>query len=575
MDETASSDLKILAIPVLRDYWIATRAQSDFDNVYTLIMGSWASPTVSPYEKMAIARDGAKLLYEVGSFRKAWEMLKQAVEIIILACPRNLPQVDQSFIISTISGLSNDACAMGIAADVDLVEVLQTLESGRGLAVSLAHAANDDYQHLGPELQNVVADFEDCRAKLFFLSMSSGLIGLDGRSETSLGLVKSRAEIKKEFELLSKTVQEHPELEVVLQQPTVGMLQSLASNGPLVVVNSSQFRNDAILWRTLGARNTTLLVVMNWLWDLVVSRVCQELQLPSSKHDELHIPRLWWLPTGFFTQMPFHAAGDYFDGSSSDLMASRAISSYTSSFRMLSWARSKSLNLSNLKDGKLDGMIVTMALPRTKRRPRGTIFVRTAEEEADAIEHEAINISWLRKDKPSAADVVAELPAKNFMHFCCHGESDPKEPAQSHLKLFKRTTETIDDVRNIDRLAAKSVATASSQSSVLVVLSACFTADIQLDSHLDEGLHIGNAFQMAGFPHVIGSSWAASDAICPSWSRLFYLVLNHRITQNAQMGSLLLTNYDIALAYDMAVNKILREDPFWPILWAPFVHIGP
>jgi len=217
-------------------------------------------------------------------------------------------------------------------------------------------------------------------------------------------------------------------------------------------------------------------------------------------------------------------------------------------------------------------MIVTMAAPnpRVSRRPQtGTIFVRTATEEADAVEEEARHISWLREERPSAARVLEELPRKSFMHFACHGESDPFEPSQSHLRLFQQAVENDDDPRNVDRLTAASISTAVTDVSILAVLSACFTTEIRELSHLDEGLQIGNAFQIAGFPHVIGSLWAVSDVICPKWSRKFYSSLSNFMDMDP------LENDQIACAYHKAVVDAANEQPDFAILWAPFIHLGP
>ena len=144
-----------------------------------------------------------------------------------------------------------------------------------------------------------------------------------------------------------------------------------------------------------------------------------------------------------------------------------------------------------------------------------------------------------------------------------------EEPFLSHLKLFKSVAENDDDPRNVDKLTVETLSTAVSQSSVLAVLSACYTAEIRDVSQLNEGLHIGNGFQIAGFPHVIGSLWAVSDLTCPQWSRKFYSTLN-RLLEAAP-----LSNAHIAVAYHEAMVEIMKADPGAYLIWTPFVHIGP
>lgn len=613
INDKVISRMAILAVPILNEYYGLTRKPADFVTAYSLITTVWNSPNESPHVKIQIARDAAKVLYKAGRIREAWDHLKQAVEIIMLACPRNLPRDDQRFIISTLSGLSNDACAVGIAAGGDIHDLLQTLERGRGLAIALSHGASEDLRQLTPDLLQLLENFEDCKSRVYFSNPTTlSDLPKPNTGQPSPEIEKIRKDNQDEFEKLSKEVKKHPELQMILDPPAPNSFQALASEGPIVVVNSSGFRDDVILiteskistfqldhnsplllqrygqgvsaekvarnilelisrgdkgqWKGIWARNKTLQGMLMWLWDYIVNLVCQELELPLISGSPSDIERIWWLPTGFFTQMPFHAAGNYLDGSPREVMINRAISSYISSFRMLKWARSRSMNLSN---DSLEGMIVTMAAPKPRRPPSGTIFVRTAKQEADAVKEAAKSISWIQKDKPSVTDVMDELPKRRFMHFCCHGESDPYEPSLSHLKLFKKVVENEDDPRNVDSLTAGSVSTAVSRDSVLAVLSACYTTEIREMSHLDEGLQIANAFQIVGFPHVIGSLWAASDVVCPKWSRKFYSTLDDLIAK------IPLSNAHIALAYHLAVVEILNEDPDFAILWAPFVHIGP
>ncbi|CAF9903371.1 MAG: hypothetical protein GOMPHAMPRED_000214 [Gomphillus americanus] len=605
------SKMALLGVPILNEYYCLTHREPDFESAYALILQLWRSPSEGPHEKVWVAKYAAEILHEAGKFKEAWKFLQEAVEILVLAYPRDLPKQDQRFMISSLWGLSNDACALGIAADVDKSDVLQTLEKGRGLAVSLSHRANEDLQRLSPDLRELLAKFEDSKARVYYNDLISSLqLGTNGKS--LLREETMRRHCQKELTELSAKVKEFPELQMILDVPIVKSFQDLSANGPIVVVNNSKFRNDVILvtatgistfqldanspmmvqkyggqvtlqhvartilksitrgdellQRNIMTRNKILQGMLMWLWDYVVKRVCQELNLLTTTGASENLQRIWWLPTGFFTQMPFHAAGDFLDDMPSETMLDRAISSYISSFRMLKWAQSRSKNIPNTP---LNGMLVTMAAGNSKRTPQNTIFVRTAYQEVYTVQKEATKISWLWKDKASAADTMTELPQRAFLHFCCHGESHPDDASLSHLKLFKRVVGHDDDPLNVDKLDAGSISSALSDNAVLAVLSACYTTEIRDFSHLDEGLQLCNAFQIAGFPHVIGSRWAVSDAVCPGWSEKFYSQLNDSIE------AMPLRNAHIAVAYHAATVAIFKQYPELAILWAPFVHIGP
>ncbi|GAA0981742.1 CHAT domain-containing protein [Acrocarpospora macrocephala] len=103
---------------------------------------------------------------------------------------------------------------------------------------------------------------------------------------------------------------------------------------------------------------------------------------------------------------------------------------------------------------------------------------------------------------PTRANVMAHLPDCTIAHFACHGISDPADPSNSRLLL--------QDHRH-NPLTVASLIPINLEHARLVYLSACSTAlnwEVRL---LDEAIHLTSAFQMAGFPHVIGTLWAISD----------------------------------------------------------------
>ena len=51
---------------------------------------------------------------------------------------------------------------------------------------------------------------------------------------------------------------------------------------------------------------------------------------------------------------------------------------------------------------------------------------------------------------------------------------------------------------------------------------------------IDEGLHLVNAFQLAGFQHVIGTLWDVDDKLCGDVARIVYKhVLGAEITHES------------------------------------------
>lgn len=99
----------------------------------------------------------------------------------------------------------------------------------------------------------------------------------------------------------------------------------------------------------------------------------------------------------------------------------------------------------------------------------------------------------------------------------------------------------------------------------LAFLSACHTAR-GTSALADEAIHLAAAFQLAGFPHVVGTLWRLADDPAPDIAREFYQAL----TASAQGAG------GSARALHDAVQR-LRQDPAHAarLNWACYVHVGP
>jgi CHAT domain-containing protein len=109
-------------------------------------------------------------------------------------------------------------------------------------------------------------------------------------------------------------------------------------------------------------------------------------------------------------------------------------------------------------------------------------------------------------------------------------------------------------------LAVKQLATLDLSDAYLAYLSACTTAYGGTELP-DEVIHLASAFQLAGFPHVIGTLWPVSDAGALRMADLFYAHLDG--------GAL------PAEALHLSVRQIRKNYPDQPHLWASHIHLGP
>lgn len=85
-------------------------------------------------------------------------------------------------------------------------------------------------------------------------------------------------------------------------------------------------------------------------------------------------------------------------------------------------------------------------------------------------------------------------------------------------------------------------------------------------SYRSEAIHLGSAFQLAGFRHTIATLWPVGDRATGRVAEDFYRQVDpHRPA----------SSHDIAFALHAAVRRARDTDRFLPTNWAPLVHTGP
>ncbi len=192
------------------------------------------------------------------------------------------------------------------------------------------------------------------------------------------------------------------------------------------------------------------------------------------------------------------------------------------------------------------------------------------DEEASVVKDHVADHVFLREPDPSAEQtvpatphtptketVLEHLPSCRLVHFACHGVSDPSDPSRSRLLLHDHTK---------DPLTVASLSPVNLRHAQLAYLSACRTASIDQAELIDEAIHLTSAFQLAGFPHVIGTLWEIDDEIAVRVTREFYSGL--RTDQNV------LDTRRTAQSLHSAVRTIRDRLPRTPYLWAGYLHVG-
>ncbi|MGC0327302.1 CHAT domain-containing protein [Streptomyces sp. SAI-170] len=367
---------------------------------------------------------------------------------------------------------------------------------------------------------------------------------------------------------------EHPELGLLrpVREWEERELCAVAADGPVVLVDVSPYGSHALLVTessvdavplpgldpaTTAARRRTFeeaLVrletpgvsrrqsqraqqdvreTLGWLWQTVTGPVLD--RLPAAT-------RVWWSPGGRLGTLPLHAAQP--DGAPGAL--DRVVSSYTPTLRALDHARRR------LARPAGRGTLVVSVAQAAGQSP-----LPGAHHEAEQLARDLPGVTLLADARATHSAVVAALHDHAHVHFACHALGDTERPSGSRLVLHDHLQHPL-TVRDLARLRLPSVR--------LAYLSACDT--LRTSPELaDEAVHIVSAFQIAGFPHVVGSLWHVDDVIGAEVARGVYAALD--------AGDATLDVARTAEALHQAVRALRDTYPRTPSLWACQVHAGP
>ncbi|MFF8641321.1 CHAT domain-containing protein [Streptomyces sp. NPDC015345] len=594
---------------VLRLRFERTRAAADSTEERSVWEGAAESAAAPPWIRIRAARGAARLAASSDPGRAA-AFLERAVLTLPQVAPRRLRRGDQQHALGTDAvDLAADAAALALAApggtaSERAARALRLVEAGRAVLLSQALDTRDDLSELHvrhPELASRFVDLRD----LLDREQSAA-------EEAAAGAGQERHRVAAELEELMDRIRTLEGFTGFGLPPTLDALLSEAAHGPVVTYNISRYRSDALLLtgegitscplplltekalytqletfhQALGevtapdgdriAAQRSLRGVLEWLWEAAAEPVLSALAATpdmAARARPGELPRVWWAPGGLLGLLPLHAAGfhtDQGDAAPRRTVLDRVISSYTPTVRALRHARRSRLRSSPADEPRS----LIIAMPNTP----GLSPLAHAAEEARRIHPLLPRPVHLTapgptadgappppsRDTPTTDTVLACLPQYAVAHFACHAESDHTDPGQSRLLLNDHATTPL----TVAALARMNLTHAQ-----LAYLSACSTADPGSFDLLDEAIHLTSAFQLAGFPHVIGTLWPVSDRLAADIAESFYTHLTSMHPTPDPPGGTL-TPARSATALHHTIRAIRDRYPATPSLWAGHLHAG-
>ena len=302
--------------------------------------------------------------------------------------------------------------------------------------------------------------------------------------------------------------------------------------------------------------------VLKWLWYSAAKPVLQALKLlqkPPLEVPSRSLPRLWWITSDWIGRLPVHAAGDLKlraeQGAPSTVM-DNVVSSYTPTLRALQYSRSR---LDQVRRAASANSSLTramlVAMQKTPDRPELAKAVPEIERVQATLEPEMLSTT-LVSHVATRKTVVKNLRHCTIAHLACHGEADPHDPLRSKLMLQDW---------NFKPLRVGFLMRMEMSNCQLAYLSACQTAVSEDGLLVEEGLHLSGAFQMAGVPNTIATSWEILDEEAADVAASFYEGMrdeNGKIDIRRSARSL------------HAAIMGLRDSGSSPYIWGSYVHFG-
>ncbi|MFD1520290.1 CHAT domain-containing protein [Pseudonocardia yunnanensis] len=521
-------------------------------------------PTTPPSVRLGACRVWGRVAAALSHWDSAAAAFTEGVHLLPRVAPRNLTRADAEHQLARIDGVHVNAAACAVQAG-DAAGALTALEQGRGVLLTYALESRT-------ELTDLHATAPELAAEVQQLIQELDAVGEPLPTEEDPAVVlDTRHALSGRWDATLRRVRAVPGFERFGTPPSIGDLLPAARLGPVITVNVSEFRCDALVARPDGVRVVALPALdapdvadrtgaflqalelvetgdlvqrmegqavvretLAWLWDVIAGPVLDALGYTGSPRAGAPWPRVWWSPTGMLNFLPLHAAGHH-DGRGRAVL-DRVVSSYTPTLRALLHARSR--------PAAPDPALLAVALAET---PDQQSLPATVSE-ARALVREPGRAVHLVDAEARYDAVLAALADCGWAHFACHAISDPLSPSDSRLLLYDRSLA----VRDISKLRL--------QDAELAFLSACSTArgSEQLP---DEAIHIASAFQLAGYRHVVGTLWPVLDATAARLTQGFYD--RHRRGDPP------------AEALHSVVRELRAAQPLAPSVWAAHIHAGP
>lgn len=526
--------------------------------------------TASALTRALAARTWGEAAATIGAAHEAADGFAAAVNLLDGVAWRRLRRGDQERRLGQFVALACDAAAWAITAGQP-ERAVELLEQGRGVLLAQSLDERARYHDLAQA---------DERLAERLTVIDQALDQLPGADNPLLpeAQARRRAQLAAQRDVLLGQIRLLPGLADFLRPPEFARLRDAAVNGPVIVINVSRYRCDALIvtasgvttaglsqltgatavaravafmdalqqLTSAGTGQQAISATLPWLWDTIAAPLMRALQDAVSCYPQIsgQRPHIWWCPTGPLTFLPLHAAGRH--DTPGESVLDHFVSSYAPTLRLLRQAQQAPRPPADA------GIPLLVAMTSTP----GLAHLPAVTQEADEFATQFPDATRLCGPAATAAATLVALDGcPPYAHFACHGTQDISDPSAGRLALS-------DGPLSIGTISGLRL-----HGTELAFLSACETSRGGAEL-ADEAITLATAFSLAGYRHVIGTLWSISDTLAPLVASTVY----HALTQP---GGTRLDTSGTAQALDTASLALRESHRTEPWFWAPYIHIGP
>ncbi|TDL21763.1 TPR-like protein [Rickenella mellea] len=492
------------------------------------------------------------------------------------------------------SSLACDAAAAAMSEN-DPQMALSWLEQGRSIVwgqILQLRTPVDELRLAHPELAGELTQI----SQLLERGTSSEHFMTGQHDESREAAVQKHRQLARDWDRIVEQVRQNDGFQRFLLPKQFSELRCAAREGPVVVLNVSQYGCDALVIESLsehphhvrledfsyekaqtlrqslhnilssqhlraryddrGARpvfagkfrgDDGFRPILAELWKSVVKPVLEHLELLQiySPTEDKYL-RITWCPTGPLAFLPIHAAGLYNDdGTSSTSLPDIAISSYTPTLTALL------RNSQRATPDRSKFKFLAVIQPNTP----GVAALPSTLEELEVIRKHVPNSSVhvLEGVRATIAEVASGMDGCSWVHLACHGVQDTSHPMGSGLLLQNGRLE-------LSKIIQKRLDHAE-----FAFLSACQTATGDV-ARPEEAIHLAAGMLLAGYRGVVATMWSIRDDDAPFVADKVYTRLLDVGQPNGANG---------AEALQLAIRQLREKSGGCTFSsWVPFIYMG-